>query len=143
MGNYQKLVDYIRDTAKRDEVNPHGFFMHGRRSDASLNFDKPQPYIDLYPFTSTLDNNNKSIATHNIIMGFYKQDTPDTTVEQREEIISDMDVLSDKFIKHLDSDDDIDIEITNVRKEPFYRGFAGTLSGYAITFTAKTHASLC
>jgi len=48
---YQTAVDVVRAAAQT--VNASGFFVHGRRSDGSINYDEAFPQILLYPFTST------------------------------------------------------------------------------------------
>lgn len=135
---YQKLVDFIRDAAVA--VNTNGTFIHGRRSDGSLEYDGNFPQIHLYPFRSQLDNDNKAVSTSNILMGFWMQDEPDSTNEEREEKIATMDTLSDSFLDQLDESQ---IEITDLVKEPQYRTLSGTLSGYAISFRAKIYKSPC
>lgn len=139
---YQLIVDCIRDSA--EAVNPTGFFVHGRRSDGSLEYNEDFPQIHLYPFTSNPQDANRNLVFADIVMGFWGQDTPETSPEEREVIIAAMDVLSDSFLNELDDYiNDEPIEISNVRKEPQYRTLSATLSGYALTFRMKIFESPC
>lgn len=135
---YQEVVDLIRTASI--QVNPTGTFIHGRRADGSIEYDKPMPQIHLYPFVSSPQDGNRAFVNNDIVMGFWKQDAPDTSNEEREEIISAMDTLSKEFLEALDEGV---LEISNIRKEPQYRTLSATLSGYAITFRLKTHTSPC
>ena len=125
---YQLIVDAIRTAAKA--VNDSGTFIHGRRADGSLEDNQPVPQIHLYPFV-TSPQSNKNFVLADIIMAFWEQDSPGTSNFQRQEIIAEMDVLSDAFITELES---ALVEITGIRKEPQYRTLSATLSGYAVTF---------
>lgn len=135
---YQLIVDSIRNASLA--VNPSGFFVHGRRSDGSLEYNEAMPQIHLYPFTTFPQDDNRNIVFADIVMAFWSQDTPETSPEQREQIISLMDDLSNSFLNELDL---ADLEISNVKKEPQYRTLSATLSGYAITFRLKMFESPC
>ena len=136
--SYQLIVDSIRDAS--EVVNPTGTFIHGRRSDGSLEYNAPFPQIHLYPFTTLPQDENRNLVFADIVMAFWQQDTPETTNEKREEIIAEMDVLSKNFLNQLDL---ADLEIITVRKEPQYRTLSATLSGYAVTFRMKVFESPC
>ena len=127
--SYQAAVNIIRDTAV--SVNPAGFFVHGRRSDVTTHHDKPMPQIFLLPLRHTTDLAN-DVERFTVTMGFFRQDTPETSEEQREEIIAEMDVLSSAFVSALYEFNTI--QMGAVTKTPEYRQFAGTLSGYGISF---------
>jgi len=128
--SYQSIVDLLRNLAYI--VNPNGHFMHGRRSDGSLDYDKPFPQIHLLPvrtqFDIKLDN-----ETQDLIIMFWQQDSPESTNEQREAIIAQMDVLSRNFVAALYDEDGV--SISNVLRTPEYRQLAGTVSGYGVSFT--------
>ena len=51
---YQEIVDLIRNAAI--SVNPNGTFIHGLKSDGSLEYDEPMPQIHLYDFVSFPQN---------------------------------------------------------------------------------------
>lgn len=135
---YQIIVDAIRDAS--EEVNPTGTFIHGRRSDGSLEYDKPFPQIHLYPFTTLPQDQNRNLVFADIVMAFWQQDSPETSNEKREEIIAEMDTLSTNFLNQLDL---AELEIITVREEPQYRTLSATLSGYAITFRLKIFDNPC
>lgn len=126
---YQNIVDLIRATA--NAVNPSGTFVHARRSDGSLEYDGDMPQIHLYPFNVR----GKEAKDADLLIGFWQQDSPETSNEEREAIISEMDVLSQQFFETLDETETI--EIVNLITEPNYRQLAGTLSGYIGRFTLR------
>ena len=138
MAAYQIIVDAIRDAAV--SVNSTGTFIHGRRSDGSLEYNEPMPQIHLYPFITLPQDTNRNLVFADIVMAFWQQDSPTTTNIEREEIIAAMDVLSNEFLDALDLGE---LEISNIRKEPQYRTLSATLSGYAITFKLKVFDSPC
>ena len=138
MAAYQTIVDLIRASA--NAVNPTGFFVHGRRSDGSLEYNESFPQIHLYPFTTNPTGASDHINVANIVMAFWGQDSPESSNEEREAIIAAMDVLSDSFLSNLDESQ---IEIFGIRKEPQYRTLSATLSGYAITFNLRVFISPC
>jgi hypothetical protein len=129
MANYQNIVNTCRDAVPNNER-----FIHGRLIDFSQNYTGTYPLITLLPFTVTDSRSTPDgiFDNSNLILGFWMQDRPDTTPEQREEIIHQMDLLSDSFINNL-LESSI-LKLTNIRKEPQYQMFQGTLSGYAISF---------
>jgi hypothetical protein len=138
MAAYQAIVDLIRASA--NAVNPTGFFVHGRRSDGSLEYNEAFPQIHLYPFTTNPQDTNSNILVANIVMAFWGQDSPESSNEEREAIIAAMDILSDNFLNNLDLSQ---LEIFSIRKEPQYRTLSATLSGYAITFNLRVFISPC
>lgn len=131
--SYQSVVDIIRATAQT--VNPAGFFVHGRRSDVTLHHNQPMPQISLLPVSTVADLGNDT-ERHTITMGFFRQDTPETSELEREAIIAEMDALSDSFLSNLFEIKTV--QVGTVRKTPEYRQFAGTLSGYGVSFEITT-----
>ena len=130
MANYQNIVDVCRDSVPNDLR-----FIHGRLVDFSQGYSGTYPLITLLPFTindarSTPDN---IFDNASLILGFWKQDSTDTTAEQREQLIAETDVISDLFLNNILESNQI--KLTNIQKEPQYQMFQGTLSGYAISFT--------
>ncbi len=137
--SYQAVVNIIRDTAF--EVSPDCTFTHGRRSDSSLEFDKPFPQIHLFPFTGDVDKTNNYSETYSIQMLFCGQDSPDSSNEKREEIIAEMDELSRLFINTLYESDSV--VMSRIRTEPNYRILSGTTSGYIVSFSLQVTTSPC
>lgn len=132
MANYSNIVNACRSAI------PEGVrFIHGRLIDFSQDYTGTYPLITLLPFTvqdsrSTPDNIFDSTT---LLVGFWKEDRPDTTAEEREALISQMDVLSDIFIDNLQNSNTT--KLSNIQKEPQYQFYQGTLSGFAISLTIQ------
>jgi hypothetical protein len=133
MANYQNIVN-----ACRDAVPTSCRFIHGRLVDFSQSFSGVYPLVTLLPFTLTDARSTPDAVfdSANLILGFWQQDRPDTTPEEREALIAEMDTLSDTFINAL-LDSSPALKLTNIQKEPQYQFYQGTLSGYAISFTIQ------
>jgi hypothetical protein len=128
MANYQNIVNACRN------ATPKGLrFIHGRLQDFTNEYTGTYPLVTLLPFTVTdfRSTPDAIFDNSNIVVGFWEQDSPDTTPEQREHIIASMDILSDTFIDNLL---DSGVKLSNINKEPQYQMFQGTLSGFAISF---------
>lgn len=133
MANYQNIVN-----ACRAAVPASCRFIHGRLVDFSQSFTGVYPLVTLLPFTVTDARSTPDAVfdSANLILGFWQQDRPDTTPEEREALIAEMDTLSDTFINGL-LDSSPALKLTNIQKEPQYQFYQGTLSGYAISFTIQ------
>lgn len=129
--SYQTTVNEIRAAA--NNVNPTGRFDHGRYVDLSQGFDGEYPIIYLYPLNINPSHEPEFIDSSTVLMGFFQQDKPDTSNEERESIISEMDILSEAFIDSLSESKHV--KITGKSKEPQYQMYQGTLSGFALRFT--------
>lgn len=136
---YQQTVNLIRDTAVA--VNPTGTFLHGLVSDACNAYNEPLPHIVLYPFDENGDAANLSITQSELLISFKGQDTLETTPQQREAVIAEMDVLCRRFLQELTNNPDVKIDRFN--KQPQYRTLAGTLTGYALRLNITSHSSPC
>ena len=132
MGTYSIIVNAVRDAAT--SVNPTGRFIHGRKVSVTQKYDGAYPIIVLYPFVTPRDNDDND--TSSILMAFLAQDSPPANDAEEEAIISAMDDLSDAF--YFELLESKTIQINSFRKEPQYQIFAGTLSGYAISFNIVT-----
>lgn len=138
---YLDAIELLKECAT--DVNATGTFVRGRRPDASLiSVDASWPLIALLPFRESKDYKKGDIE-RNIIMFFLKADSLNNTLEQRDDIISDMNILQDSFINKL-------IEKTNALTSQWYSKcslvgkvlatpeqmvLAGAASGYGIQFT--------
>lgn len=133
MANYQNIVNACRNTVPDDCR-----FIHGRLIDFSQSFTGVYPLVTLLPFTVTDARSTPDAVfdSANLILGFWQQDRPDTTPEEREAIIAEMDTLSDVFINNL-LESSPALKLSNIQKEPQYQFYQGTLSGYAISFTIQ------
>jgi hypothetical protein len=130
--SYQTTVNAIRTAA--EAVNTEGTFRHGRRVDASHgSIADTFPVIHLYPFQITKGIDPDFIDSNSLLMGFWKQDRPDTSVEEREAIIAEMDELASDFITQLENNKNV--RLSGVLAEPQYQMFNGTVSGIALRFT--------
>lgn len=136
---YQEIVNAVRNTVA--ELDGDVKFQNGLTVDASLFSVDNLPCVILFPFISNVDITNNFYESHNLLIGFYDQDTPSTSTEEREAIIARMDVLSRDFILRLDGN--ISGNITGIRREPQYRQYAGTVSGYAIQLTVESGGTKC
>lgn len=133
MNAYDLAVNTIRSAA--NAVNPHGKFDHGRHVDLSQGFTGPFPVIFLYPFTSTDPNDRDFLYLHPVVIGFWMQDAPSSSTEEREKIISKMCDLKNLFMAKVKEDQMLGID--NVRSEPQYQQHQGTVSGYAVSFNLR------
>ena len=133
MGSYKQIVDACRTAAAA--VNPTGEFGHGRVvavSQASI--EGTFPYIALYPFNTTGGSVDDATQRANpILIGFWEQDTPDSSMEEQEAIIDRMDTLADAFLLALSEI----IDVRNFTKEPQYQFYQGTASGVAVQLEAN------
>ena len=129
--SYQQTVNEIRNAART--VNPNGRFDHGRHVDLSQMFEGDYPFIYLYPINTSPGVDPEFIDTNTILLGFWKQDKAESSNEEREKIISDMDALSTAFLEQIAELKGT--RITAVSKEPQYQMYQGTLSGFALRFT--------
>jgi hypothetical protein len=129
--SYLQTVNEIRTAAKA--VNPHGTFDHGGHVDISQDFDKPLPFIYLYPMSDTPGVDPNFIDSNTILMGFWAQDDPASTTEEREKLIGRMDDLSKDFLLELMSNKLV--KVFSISREPVYKFYNGTFSGYLVRFT--------
>lgn len=131
---YEELVDIIRAVATA--VNPTGFYLNavGGRKDASEYYNEDGPQIFLYGLRSKRDPKT-STRTWSFVVLFVKQDRPDTTEAQREQILADMDVLSTTFLQYLFNNYNIDFTLDD---SPENRILQGTYSGWSCSFNVIT-----
>lgn len=137
--SYLGVVNIIKTVS--ESVNPTGIFQHGRKWDASLNFNEVDKQIYLYPITATVDLNNHFFESWSVTMGFYFQDAPDSTELDRQVLVEQADLMTTLFLDVLNEYETI--SILNVRKEPSYRQMAGTYTGYILSFTLNSTTDLC
>lgn len=129
--SYLQTVAEIRAAANAVNQNR---FDHGRIVDFSQNFDKGFPYIWLYPFTSEDPDptSDDQFDSHTLTVGFWFQDRPDTSVQEREAIIGQADVLCSAFMAQLQAN--AKVIISGVTRESQYQMHQATVSGYAVRF---------
>lgn len=134
---YSELVELLKDVSQT--VNAKGTFIHGKRVDGSIRDSDPFPQIHLYPVTTTKDI-PAGTDNHNILMGFWNLDSADSTPEQRQELITQAEILTNAFIVELVERGQM---LTVVRTEPQYQTLAAIASGYALSFTLTAKSDLC
>lgn len=137
--SYTGAVNTIRAVA--EAVNPDGFFLHGRKWEASLSFNENDQQIYLYPLSANISIANHYYESWRAVIGFYFQDAPDSTAEQMEELIKNADILARLFIATLDTVEGIDIDA--IQLEPSYRNNAGTYTGVVVSLTLGATSDLC
>lgn len=133
--SYLQTVAEIRAAASAVNGNR---FDHGRRVDFSQNFNKGFPYIWLYPFQVADPVGDAFLDTSTLLMGFWMADRPDTSVEEREQIIGQMDLLCTAFLNQLRLNKLV--SATAVTREPQYQMHQSTVSGFAVRFTYQNFA---
>lgn len=136
---YQETVTLLQAICA--DINPTGAFVHGRRADATLEYANHFPQVHLYPFTVSIDTQETYFETCEILMAFWLQDSPETSPDQRRELITQADTLCRNFIKQLLATPGV--QVSNLRTEPQYRTLSATLSGYALSFTLSAKTSVC
>lgn len=129
--SYQQTVNEVRAAAIA--VNPDGRFDHGRHVDLSQMFEGDYPFIYLYPFTIQDPAGEDFLVDSTLLVGFWMQDKPESTNAEREQLIAEMDVLSQAFLSKLKESKLVQI-IGRPSREPQYSMYQGTLSGFAARF---------
>ena len=137
--SYKGAVNIIRAVA--EAVNPDGFFQHGRKWEASLNFGEANQQIYLYPISASVDIGNHYYESWKVVLGIYFKDTPDSSPTEMEDLIDDADIIARLFLATIDNVEALDI--SNVQLEPRYRDMAGTYSGMYLSFNLGTTSNLC
>ncbi len=138
---YKELVNIIRDAA--EYVNPNGTFLHGRKTDASLDYNEPSPYIFLLePRPLPQSNNSKYVINISFPIIFVGQDSPESTEIQREDLKQEMSILAMQLLSRIDQNDNLE----NVRfesPEPEIRQMAGTLTGFSFSLALTYNTNDC
>lgn len=130
--SYLTTVQQVRAAANAVNGNR---FDHGRRVDFSQNFSNPFPYIWLYPVDISDAPVGEFIDSTTILLGFWDQDRPETSVQEREAIIGKMDALATAFLDELR--ENTLLQVSNVTREPQYQHSQGHVSGMAVRFTLQ------
>lgn len=137
--SYIVAVNTIRDIATA--INPNGTFEHCRTWDASLEFNSPDGQIFLYPLQAGIDIANNYYETWQVVLAFYFQDAPDSTNEERENLVNSGYNLVRIFLTTLDAIEGV--EISGIRVEPSYRQLAGTYTGVILNFNMGIVTDVC
>jgi len=127
MANYQNIVNACRDAV------PEGVrFIHARLVDFSNKYTGSYPLITLLNFivNDFRSNVNSTFDTTTLVVGFLTEDSVDSTEEQRENLLNDMDILANTFISNLLENNNI--KLSNIVKEPVFQFYQGTLSGFFV-----------
>jgi hypothetical protein len=139
--DYKGIVNIIRDAATY--VNASGTFLHGRKSDASLDFDGVAPYIFLLePRPLPQSNNSKFVINISFPILFVTQDSPESSELEREDLKQDMSLLSLRLLSKIDESDSIE-QVRFESPEPEIRQMAGTLTGFSFNLLLTYNTSDC
>jgi len=134
---YNEVVTLVSSIAAA--VNADGAFFHGRTFDTTLEYGSLWPQIHLYPFTQTDDLSNSAIVKSDLLIGFWKPDGHEKTMDEREQIISEMDVLSRAFTEAFKLSSGV--QIISLRREPQYLTQMGVASGVAVQLVFNSKVS--
>jgi hypothetical protein len=138
---YQDIVNIIRNAA--NYVNPNGFFVHGRKTDGSLNYNEATPQILLLePQPNTANNNSSFIETITFPIVFVTQDSSESTELRREDLKQEMYLLSRKLLAKIDEE----ALLQNVQYtggQPAIRQLSGTLTGFSYSLEITYPLSEC
>jgi len=137
--SYLGVVNLVKNLS--EAVNPTGLFSHSDKWKASLNFDKVNKQVYLYPIEATVDLSNHYYEKWNCVMGFYFQDKADSTAEQQQGLIAQADDMVTEFLAILNQVEGFDL--SDVRKQPSYKQMAGTYTGYILNFILGATTDLC
>lgn len=114
-------------------LNGTGSYIYARKTEASLDHDKPSPQIIFFDPTGRL---TERTGAYNCIFGFASPD-PDTEDRQhRYALTAEMITLAGKFFDELDKHDLI--LISDKAEEKIVKEFAGRFSGIAYQCTITT-----
>ena len=139
--DYKGIVNIIRDAA--NYVNASGTFLHGRKSDASLDFNGPAPYIFLLePRPLPQSNNSKFVINISFPILFVTQDSPESSELEREDLKQDMSLLALRLLSKIDESDSIE-QVRFESPEPEIRQMAGTLTGFSFNLLLTYNTSDC
>jgi hypothetical protein len=138
---YQDIVNIIRNAA--NYVNPNGFFIHGRKTDGSLNYNEATPQILLLePQPNTNINNNSFVETITFPIVFVTQDSPESTELRREDLKQEMYLLSRKLLAKIDEEPLLqNVQFTG--GQPEIRQLSGTLTGFSYSLEITYPLSEC
>lgn len=127
---YNDVVTLIETVA--NAANPSGVFMHGRKFDASLEFNNVWPQIHLYPFKQRKDSNNENIIISEILMGFWQEDGHENTMQQKQAIIAEMDNMAIAFENAIRL---LGVQVLSFNKDPEYNTLISVASGVSVGFS--------
>jgi hypothetical protein len=138
---YKDVVNIIRDAA--NYVNPTGFFVHGRKSDGSLEYNEATPQIILLePQPNTANNNQSYIETVSFPIIFVTQDSTDSTNLEREDLKELMFILSRQLLSKIDENSLLqNVGYTN--GQPEIRQLSGTMTGFSYVLQLTYPLSEC
>lgn len=132
MTSYEKIINALESIAIG--LIPNGQFVHGPLVDASVTYKGKLPLIHCLPFTTNEDDDGVwDSAT--IILGFWVQDKPASTPVEKKMLIAAMASLSKQYTTMLKEYNGMSVR--GIIKEPQYKHYMATLTGYAVRFTIQ------
>jgi hypothetical protein len=138
---YQDIVNIIRNAA--NYVNPNGFFVHGRKTDGSLNYNEATPQILLLEPQPNPSNNNQSyVETVTFPIVFVTQDSPESSNLEREDIKEEMFILSRQLLSKIDEQSLLQ-NVAYTNGQPEIRQLSGTMTGFSYSLQITYPLSEC
>jgi hypothetical protein len=138
---YKDVVNIIRNAA--NYVNPNGTFIHGRKSDGSLQYNDNTPQIILLEPQPNPSNNNQSyIETVTFPIVFVTQDSPESSNLEREDIKEEMFILSRQLLSKIDEQSLLQ-NVAYTNGQPEIRQLSGTMTGFSYSLQITYPLSEC
>ena len=138
---YKDVVNIIRNAA--NYVNPNGTFIHGRKSDGSLQYNDDTPQIILLEPQPNPSNNNQSyVETVTFPIIFVTQDSPESSNLEREDIKEEMFVLSRQLLSKIDEQSLLQ-NVAYTNGQPEIRQLSGTMTGFSYSLQITYPLSEC
>jgi hypothetical protein len=131
---YESLIDIIKTAAEAalsyglPEGTIPGTFIHSRKADYNLQHDKPFPHINFFEPTSTRNKDNPAVRSFRCVFLFNRNESDTLDTSERNNIVSDMDMLSTRFFNELDKNQNI--EVIGINDEIVVRQYQARASGY-------------
>ena len=129
---YLEVVNIL--SGATDVVAPNGFFIHGKRPDASLfSIQTNFPIIWAAPFRENYNLVTGKIERQ-LTVCFFLQDSTNNTLAQRQNLIQQAWDYQHDFMLFLNSALPKTFNILDIVATPEYAQLAGTVSGYSVSF---------
>jgi hypothetical protein len=138
---YLEVVNVL--SAATDVVAPNGFFIHGKRPDASLfSIQTNFPIIWALPFRENYNLQTGKIERQ-LTVCFFLQDSTNNTLAQRQALIQEAWDFQHDFMEYLDNYMPKAFNISDIIATPEYAQLAGTVSGYSVSFKFQSKLVSC
>lgn len=138
MGNmqYQDLTTLLYNAAY--PIIGQGTYTHAGKLDYSQSsIAEPFPHLNTFLPTDVTPDAAQAVRTYRILFIALDKEPADASPEQKSAILASMDLLIQKFITSLDSNDMI--VVSGIRREPQPVSYAARASGYAAELLITGH----